>query len=242
VVSEQCRELARKPKEKEERADEQGKYLYGMILCTEKESLGHIGMNDEEVYTIPYRDIAAVVSNSPMKDYEITEDNTWKHIEVLKQTMERHSVIPAEFGTTIKNEKILKHLLTMSYDPTRKCLKLVDNMVELGIKAILNLDSEFADPERRRECALDILGTLGKIAKQSVAGNLFTNRLVLNSSFLVNKVDVDAFSDQVAKLQKKYSMLRILYSGPWPPHNFVYIKIGTKGIEINEKKGTERHS
>jgi hypothetical protein len=235
VTSEECRELAKKSEEKEERGKEQGKYFYGVILCSEEKSFGHIGMNSDEVHTIPYRDIAAVVSDSPMKDYEITEDNTRRHVELLRQTMERYTVIPVEFGTTIKNEKILKHLLTKSYDPTRKCLKLVDNMVELGVKAILNSDIGFTDPEKRKECTSDILGTLNTMAKQSVAGNLFTNRLILNISFLVNKGDINAFSDKVAGMQEKYPMLKLLYSGPWPPHNFVYIKIGTQGIEINKK-------
>lgn len=235
MTSERSGELMKKSEEKEERGKEQGKYFYGVILCSKEKSLGHIGMNSDEVYTIPYRDIAAVVGDSPMKDYEITEDNTWRHVEVLRQIMERYTVIPVEFGTTIKNERILKHLLTKSYDQTRKCLKLVDNMVELGVKAILNSDSGFTDPEKRKEYTSDILGSLNTIAKQSVTGNLFTNRLVLNASFLVNKGDIDAFSDEVVRLQEKYPMLKLLYSGPWPPHNFVYIKIGTQGIEINKK-------
>jgi hypothetical protein len=236
VTNEECRELAKKSEEKEERGKEQGKYFYGVILCSEEKSFGHIGMNSDEVYTIPYRDIVALVGDSPVKDYEITEDNTRRHIEVLRQIMERYTVIPVEFGTTIKNERILKHLLTKSYDPTRKCLKLVDNMVELGVKAILSArDIEFTDPEKRKEYTLDILGSLNTIAKQSATGNLFTNRLVLNASFLVNKGDIDAFSDEVVRLQEKYPMLKLLYSGPWPPHNFVYIKIGTQGIEINKK-------
>jgi hypothetical protein len=235
VTTEECNELAKKPQEKGERREEQGKYLYGVILCSEEKSFGHIGMNGDEVHTIPYGDIAAVVSNSPMKDYEITEDNTLGHVEVLRQIMERHTVIPAEFGTTIKNDRILKHLLTKSHDLTRKCLKLVYNMVELGVKAILNSDIGFTDLEKRKECTSDILGTLNTMAKQSVTGNLFTKRLVLNASFLVNKEDIDAFSEKVARLQEKYPMVKLLYSGPWPPHNFVYIKIGAQGIEINRK-------
>jgi hypothetical protein len=235
VTSEECREHAKRSEEKEERGKEQGKYFYGVILWSDEKSFGQIGMNSDEVHTIPYRDIAAVVSDSPMKDYEITEDNTRRHVEVLRQIMERYTVIPAEFGTTIKSEKILKHLLTKSYDPTRKCLKLVDDMVELGVKAVLNSGSGFAAPEKRKEYTSDILGTLNTVAKQSVVGNLFTNRLILNTSFLVKKGDIDAFSDKVASLQEKYPMLKLLYSGPWPPHNFVYIKIGAQGIEINKK-------
>ena len=235
MTSEECAELAKRSERKEGRGNEQGKYFYGVILCNEGKSFGHIGMNGDEVHAIPYRDIAALVSDLPMKDYEITEDNTRRHIEVLRQIMERYTVIPVEFGTTIKNEKILKHLLTKSYDPTRKCLQLVDNMVELGVKAVLNSDIGFTDPEERKECISDILGTLNTVAKQSVVGNLFTNRLILNTSFLVKKGDIDAFSDKVASLQEKYPMLKLLYSGPWPPHNFVYIRIGAQGIEINKK-------
>ncbi len=236
MASEECREFARRSEEKEGRRDEQGKYFYGVILCSEGKSLGHIGMNGDEVHTVPYRDIAAVVSDSPMKDCEITEDNTRRHVEVLRQIMETCAVVPVEFGTTIKNERILKHLLTKSHDPTRKCLESVDNMVELGVKAVLSSDIGFTDPEKRKECMSDISGTLKTVAKQSVTGNLFTDRLILNASFLVNKGDVDAFSDKVASLQEKYPMLKLLYSGPWPPHNFVYIKIGIHGIEINKKR------
>lgn len=236
MTSEECREHAKRSEEKEERGKEQGKYFYGVILWSDEKSFGHIGMNSDEVHTIPYKDIAAVVSDSPMKDYEITEDNTRRHVEVLRQIMERYTVIPAEFGTTIKSERILKHLLTKSYDPTRKCLKLVDDMVELGVKAILNSDSGFTPPEKRKEYMSDILGTLNTVAKQSVVGNLFTNRLILNISFLVKKGTIEAFSDKVASLQEKYPMLKLLYSGPWPPHNFVYIKIGAQGIEINKKQ------
>jgi len=235
VTCKEYGEHAEKSEKEEQMGTEQGKYLYGVILCSEETSFGRIGINNNAVYTIPYGDIAAVVSDSPMKDYEITEDNTLRHIEVLRQTMEKYTVIPAEFGTMIKNEKILKHLLTKSHDPTKKCLKLVENMVELGVKAISDLDAGFTDPEERKKCVADISETLNKIAKQSVTGHLFPDRLILNMSFLVNNGDIDAFSDKVEGLQEKYPMLKLLYSGPWSPHNFVYIKIGTQGIEINKK-------
>ena len=236
MASEECAGLAEKFKEKKERINEQGKYLYGVILCNEERSFGDVGMNGDKVHTIPYGDISAIVSASPMKDYEISEDNTRRHVEVLRQIMRRYTVIPVEFGTTIKNEKILKNLLTKSHDPIRKCLELVDNMVELGVKAVVHSDARFNDPENAKQSTSDILRTLKTAAKQSVTGNLFTDRLILNASFLVKKEDVDAFSDEVARLQEKYPMLKLLYSGPWPPHNFVHIKIGTQGIEINQNQ------
>lgn len=214
---------------------EKGKYVYCAIGCNEKKSFGKIGMNSSLVYAIPYRGIAAVVSDSSMNDYELTEDNTTRHEEVIRQVMEEHAVVPAEFGTIIKNETILRRILKKANDPTKECLKLVDNMVELGVKAILYENTVFADAKQRRECISDILESLKATAKQAVTGDLFSDRLILNASFLVNKESVDAFSNEVERLQNKYSSLKFLYSGPWAPHNFVYIKIGAEGVEITKK-------
>jgi len=228
-------EALKKAEEKEKKKEKEGKYFYCVTPCNEEKSFGQIGMNSEEVYTIPYRDIAAVVSDSPMMDYEMTEDNIRRHETVLRQVMENHTVVPVEFGTTMKNERILGRLLTKAYEPTRECLRLVGNMVELGVKAVLNGDIVFADPEKRKEYASDILASLSTIAKQAVAGDLFSDRLILNASFLVNKEDINTFSNEVMSLQEKYPMLKLLYSGPWAPYNFVYIKIGAEGMEITKK-------
>jgi len=228
-------EASRKIEEKRKRRDKEAKYFYCVIPFSKKKSFGNIGINRNEVYTIPYRDVAAVVSDSPMKDYEMTEDNTRGHETVLRQIMEKHTVVPVEFGTTINNERILKRLLRKAYDPTTECLKLVDNMVELGVKAVLNKDIVFVDHEKRKECISDILESLNTTAKQAVTGDLFSDRLFLNMSFLVNKEDIKVFSNEVTSLQEKYPILRLLYSGPWAPYNFVYIKIGAEGMEITKK-------
>jgi 16S rRNA U1498 N3-methylase RsmE len=214
---------------------EKGKYFYCAILCNEEKSFGKIGMNNSEVYTIPYRGIVAVVSDSPMKDYELTEDNTKRHEKVIRQVMEEHAVVPAEFGTIIKNEIILKRLLKKAYDPLRECLKIVDNMVELGVKAVITENTVFTDVQKRKDCVSDIVNSLKAAAKQAVIGDLFSDRLILNASFLVNRELVDAFSDEVSRMQNKYPSLRFLYSGPWAPHNFVYVKIGAEGVEITKK-------
>jgi hypothetical protein len=228
-------EAFEKADKKEKRRKEGGKYFYCVIPWNEEKSFGQIGINDEQVYTIPCRDVAALVSDSPMVDYEMTEDNIRRHEAVLRQVMECHTVVPVEFGTTIKNERILRRLLTKAYEPTRECLRLVGDMVELGAKAVLNREIAFADPEKRKEYASDILGSLSAIAKQGVAGDLFSDRLILNMSFLVSKKDIEVFSSEVARLQEKYPMLKLLYSGPWPPYNFVYIKVGTEGMEISKR-------
>lgn len=229
-------EASRKTEEKKRRRKREPKYLYCVVPSSEEKSFGNIGMNNKEVYTIPCKKVAAVVSDSPMKDYEMIEDNVRKHESVLRQVMKDHTIAPTEFGTVVKNEKILVRLLKKAYDPARECLKLVDNMVELGVKTVLNNDIVFADPKKRNECISEILQSLNTTAKQVVTGDLFSDRLLLNASFMVNKEDINRFSDEVTRLQEKYSMLKLLYSGPWAPYNFVYIKIGAEGMEITKKR------
>jgi hypothetical protein len=219
--------------EKEER---EAKYFYCAIPFSEEKCFGNIGMNNNEVYTVTYTDIAAVVSDSFMKNYDMTEDNIRRHESVLRQVMKEHTIAPVEFGTTIKNKRILKRLLKKAHDPIKECLKLVDNMVELGVKAILNEETVFVDHKKRKECISDILGSLNTGAKQAVTGDLFSDRLLLNASYLVKKEDIAEFSNKVRNIKEKYPMLKLLYSGPWPPFNFVYIKIGAEGIEITTKQ------
>jgi len=235
-LAEKARLEASRAEEKRKRRKEEAKYFYCVIPFSKEKSFGNIGVKNGEVYTIPYRDIAAVVSDSPMKDYELTEDNTRRHEAVLRQVMEEHTVVPVEFGTTIKNERILRRLLRKAYDPARECLKLVDSMVELGVKGVLDKDIVFVDHEKRKECVSDILGSLNTRAKQAVMGDLFSDRLLLNASFLVDKEGMNAFSNEVTNLQEKYPVLKLLYSGPWAPYNFVYIKIGAEGMEISKNR------
>jgi len=213
---------------------EEGKYFYCAIKSKEEKNFGKIGLNNEEVYTIPYGDIAAVVSDSPMTDYELTEDNTKKHENVIKEIMNQYSVVPAEFGTTIKNEIILKRLLKKAYNPTAESLKLVENMVELGVKIVQTDKTVLVDDQQKKILTSEITESLKSKAKEAKTCDLFSERLVLNASFLVNKDRIDTFSEEIERLKNKYQKLKFLYSGPWAPHNFVYIKIGTEGVEIKK--------
>ena len=63
---------------------------------------------------------------------------------------------------------------------------------------------------------------------QSKELKLFSDRLVMNTAFLVDRDKIDIFSDEIEKLENKYANLKVQYSGPWPPYNFVDIQILSK--------------
>lgn len=213
---------------------EKGKYVYCIIPSPgERKSFGNIGIeNSGEVYTIDYRDIAAVVSDSPMKEYELTEENTEAHDEVMRKVLEDYTVAPAAFDQVFKNRKILKVVLSKAYKTIKEALKLLDNKVELGFKAILPREvAEPLDEEKRRDAegwASEIFESLAKVAASSKKCRPFSDRMVLNAAFLVDRDKVKEFSEEMGKLSEKYKSLRIQYSGPWAPSNFVSIRLGGK--------------
>jgi len=212
------------------------KYLYAIIPCAKGKGFGDIGIEGENVYTLIFRDIAAIVSDTLEAEYELTEQNARKHDAVLRQIMSDHTVIPVEFGTVFQNDVILKQLLSRAYHPIKRCLPLVDNVVEVGLKAVTMKDSPNLEGELGKPYPEEILRPLKERAVRSTSGEIFSDRLVLNESFLVKRDGLSSFSEEVARLEEEYPTLRFLYSGPWAPYNFVHIRIGRQGIEIKKSE------
>ena len=50
--------------------------------------------------------------------------------------------------------------------------------------------------------------------------------MILNAAFLVDRAQEQAFDEHVKETSRKYEdVLSFKYSGPWPPYNFVNIKL-----------------
>ncbi len=204
--------------------EESGRYVYCMIKSPgEKKSFGKIGFGEEEVYTLEYKDLAPVVSNTAVKKYEVSDPEVELHRKVVEQVMKEHSVLPVAYGMVFKNKKLLTVAMSAGYRAMKKAMIEVDNRVELGVK--LFLPKENATWDGKEKCRSDFLVALKKKAVQSKELKLFSDRLVLNASFLIDRDKIDDFSGEVAQLGNKYQDLKIQYSGPWPPYNFVDIQI-----------------
>ncbi len=204
-----------------------GRYVYCIIKSAgEKKSFGNFGFGGEEVYTIAYRDFAPVVSNAPMKNYDVNQEEVVIHKQVVGQVMKKQSVIPVAYGMVFKNKKLVLVSMSAGYAAIKKAMLAVDNKIELGVKAVLPKDTPV--DEKIAQCKSDFMVSLKKLASQSKELKLFSERLVFNASFLVDRNKTDEFSFEVERLGSKYSNLKIQYSGPWPPYNFVDINILSK--------------
>src|SRR5919206_5023686 len=68
-----------------------GIYVYSIIECTEPRGFGRIGIGGrgDDVYTVHYKDLAAVVSRTPLVVYDPTRDNALAHEHVNEVTIEQ---------------------------------------------------------------------------------------------------------------------------------------------------------
>ena len=50
--------------------------------------------------------------------------------------------------------------------------------------------------------------------------------MILNAAFLVDRKDEKSFDEKVKAISLQYEdLLSFKYTGPWPPYNFVNIKL-----------------
>lgn len=212
----------------ENHTKEEGKYVYCVIPNNGKSvSFSNCGLgNPDEVYTIPYKDISAVVNDTPLTEYQPSEENIKIHNEVVNRVMKECTLIPMAFGMAFKDKNVLLSVLEKSYDAIKKTLELLENKVELGLKIILSKElMEQLDDERKNQLSNYVFESIKKNAVESANGKLFSERLLLNASFLVEKDKVEEFSKEIDKIEKMLAP-KIQYTGPWPPYNFVKINIG----------------
>lgn len=116
---------------------DEGKYLYCVIEESGDRNFGGLGIGDrgDEVYTIGFRDLACVVSSTPMTKYVISSKNLTAHERVIEKVMGDYTVLPVRFCTIATSVEEVRNLLRRRYQEFKNLLRSVDNKVELGLKA-----------------------------------------------------------------------------------------------------------
>ena len=200
-------------------------YAYGVI---EKEDVQFESDGVEggtRIYTVDYRTLSAVVSDVDTVEPERTDENVEAHDAVLQRLLELdggRTVIPMQYGMAFKDAATLKNVLRGSLPAFRRALRNVDGTVELGLK-LLTEEGASVDEEVIRE---DVSNRLDDLSEAVVENDLFSDRLVLNRSYLVDRDQREAFDAAVTEIEDAYDELLVQYTGPWAPYNFVDIHVG----------------
>ncbi len=125
----------------------EGKYIYCIIESNQSQSFGPLGIGDrgDELYTVCFDDIAAVVSNSPIRRYPVSSDNTLAHEKAIEEVMKEHTVLPIRFATIAEDEEKVKKILEKEHDKFTELLEKIKGRKELGLKAVFKEEIIYND-------------------------------------------------------------------------------------------------
>ena len=245
---------------------DEGKYVYCIIKSVDECDFGPIGIGEggNRVYTVHHRDLAAVVSDTPIRIYDPTRENVLAHELVNETVMREHTVIPMSFGSIFRTRDDILELLKSTYRAFDDVLDKMNDKIEFGLKVLWDRDKviarlESSDEEIGRlkqeitgnaqnstyfarmqlgrlvEAALestangyvmDIHQSLKPVAVASRSNKPIGDRMIMNAAYLVERSREQEFDEAVKALSRKYEeQLSFKYTGPWPPYNFVNIKL-----------------
>jgi Mg2+ and Co2+ transporter CorA len=245
---------------------QEGKYVYCIVKSADEREFGPIGIGEggNRVYTVHHRDLAAVVSDTPIRIYDPTRENVLAHELVNETVMREYTVIPMSFGTIFRTKDDIVELLKSTYRAFEDVLEKMQDKIEFGLKVlwerekvIARLEEEDEEIRRLKEeinrsgqsstyfarmqlgrlietaientangYVMDIHESLKPAAVASRSNKPIGDRMIMNAAYLVERSKEQDFDEAVKTLSRKYEeLLSFKYTGPWPPYNFVNIKL-----------------
>jgi hypothetical protein len=112
----------------------QTKYIYGIIEETEIKKFSVRGIEDAEVYTINYQNLAAVVSDANLEELDPTRRNVMAHTLVQDWLLKKYTFLPMGFGTISANEENVRKLLEKNYEALVSEVQRLGGKIEAELK------------------------------------------------------------------------------------------------------------
>jgi hypothetical protein len=245
-------------------APNRGKYVYCVVRTGQPLKFGPIGIGAEpaDVHTVNFKEIAAVVSDTPIEVFDATRENVLAHERVNETVMRGHTVIPMSFGTVFKTHDDIVELLKAAYDAFLDVLNKMEGKLEFGLKVLWDRDAVVREIEsededvarlkdeissqkgstyfarmqygrlvdgsleqRTERYVSEIFEKLRAVSVASRANKPIGDKMIMNAAFLVGREKEQEFDAKVKEIGARYENLTFKYTGPWPPYNFVNIRL-----------------
>jgi Gas vesicle synthesis protein GvpL/GvpF len=245
-------------------AASRGKYVYCIIESGDPLRFGPIGIGADpsDVYTVHFKNLAAVVSDAPLEVLDSTRENVLAHERVNETVMREHTVIPMSFGTIFKTREDIVELLRSAAEAFGDVLNKMQNKLEFGLKVLWDRDQAIREVEgddedisrlkkeisgqkgptyfarmqygRLIDTALqakseryvaDILDELREVSVASRINKPIGDKMIMNAAFLISRDHEQDFDSKVKSIASRFDKLTFKYTGPWPPYNFVNIRL-----------------
>ncbi|HXN23130.1 MAG TPA: GvpL/GvpF family gas vesicle protein [Candidatus Dormibacteraeota bacterium] len=266
--------ISESPVAPESAAGDGGRYVYGIVQAKERMDFGKIGIGGagDQVYTVNFQDIAAVVSKAPMAILDPTRENALAHEHVIETVMKNHTIIPMSFGTVFRTDDDIREVLKGIHTSVQDVLHQMAGKLEFGLKVNWDRDAIIEELQQRDEeirrfhheiIRKELQSTyfarmqLGRMIDKALAerstqyvreiyealrvccvasrdNQPIGDKMIMNAAFLVERQREAEFDSVVNKIAKKYGKrLKFKYTGPWPPYNFVNIRLKLERVSAS---------
>jgi hypothetical protein len=166
-------------------------YIYGIINTSESQDFGEIGIGDNaasRVLSVGFKDIAAVISYThPVVYASLSKEKVIKdlatHQLVIEKVMERFTVLPVKFGTTVKTENEAIEFLENGFSLLSRNLHQMEGKIELDLVACWELPKVLAaishqnDQIQEKQQEIAKQGEQGRIEDKIMLGQLIEQAL-----------------------------------------------------------------
>jgi hypothetical protein len=180
------------------------KYIYGIIEEADPKGFNFSGVGEVEVYTINYRRLAAVVSDTGFEEIDPTRKNVRAHTVVQEELMKTYTLLPMGFGMIANSKDDVLKLLEKNYQ------SLIDELMRLAVKVEVELKI-FWDQEsmiKELQSGSEELAKL-KAKIKTARSPVETQRLLIEAGQLVERIALDwkaKYADRVYTVLKGLSI------------------------------------
>jgi hypothetical protein len=109
-------------------------YLYGFTLSSAPHDFEDLsGVDDRGLFMVTCADVSAIVSSYDYDTLHIRGKDIFAHQQVIRGLMDQASIIPLEFGLTLKNLPVVEDVLLKNQEHLRIELHRVFNKVEMEV-------------------------------------------------------------------------------------------------------------
>src|SRR5260370_14783469 len=231
-----------------------------------------IGATGEQVYTVNYLDIAAVVSKTAVAIFDPTRENALAHEHVIETVMKNHTIIPMSLGTVFRTDDDIREVLKGIYSSLKDVLEQMAGKLEFGLKVNWDRDQIIEDTKQEdeeiRKFHQEIIRKhlqstylarmqLGRMIDKALAEHSIGyvreiyealrgvcvasrdnqpigDKMIMNAAFLLERQREAACDNPVTKIGCRYGQrLKFKYTGPWPPYNFVNIRLKLERVAVS---------
>ncbi len=228
-------------------------YLYCIVNERIKKSFGSIGLQGQEVYSIPYKLVSVFVQPCAIKELREKRqtDLAISHQYILDLMMkEFNAVIPFNVGTVVKSENLNK-LLRLKYKKIKSELEKKKDKREYGVQifysppylqkkasVLTSVKSFILQQEQNRKESMHkeaeyktfLLNEIKKLIEETKINSGFRASVEdwKNKRILLN-LSCLVHKDNAKKLEEKLAQINekkefaVRFNGPWAPYSFTKI-------------------